>query len=120
MGAKENIMTKKKDTTINTIIGEDAIVNGNIQLNGNIIIYGQINGDVSTDGAITLSTTAKINGNLNGEELNIGGTVEGDVTSKGKIILGDQANLKGNISAAQVVIEDGAKFEGSCLMCQDN
>ncbi len=109
-------MTKKKDTTINTIIGEDAIITGNIQLNGNIIIYGQINGDVTTDGAITLSTTAKIQGQLNGEDLNIGGEVEGNVTSRSKITLGNKAILKGDIKAAQIVIEDGAFFDGSCVM----
>lgn len=109
-------MNKKKDTTINTIIGEDTVFTGNIQLNGNIIIYGQIIGDVSTGGTITLSTTAKIRGNLNGEDLNIGGAVDGNVSAKGKVILGEKALLKGDIKAAQIVVEDGARFEGSCFM----
>lgn len=110
------MMTKKKDTTINTIIGEDTTVTGNIQLQGNLIVYGQINGDISTKGAITISTTAKIRGNLNGEDLNIGGDVEGNVNGFGKVILGEKARLKGDIQAAQIVIEDGAKFDGHCLM----
>ena len=109
-------MNKKKDATINTIIGGDTVITGNILLNGNIIIYGEIIGDVKTDGAITLSTTAKVRGNLHGEDLNIGGNVEGNVSAGGKVILGEKALLKGDINAGQVVIEDGAKFEGSCFM----
>jgi len=109
-------MNKKKDTTINTIIGGDTVITGNIQLNGNIVIYGEIIGDVKTDGTITLSTAAKVHGNLNGEDLNIGGDVEGNVSASGKVILGEKALLKGDINAGQVVIEDGAKFEGSCFM----
>ena len=111
---------KKKDTTINTIIGEDTIITGNIQLQGNLIIYGQINGDISTGGAITISTTAKIRGNLSGEDLNIGGDVEGNISGSGKVILGEKAQLKGDIQAGQIVIEDGAKFDGRCLMHLDD
>jgi cytoskeletal protein CcmA (bactofilin family) len=109
-------MTKKKDTAINTILGEGIIVTGNIQLKGNIIIYGKVAGDISTDGAITVSTTARIHGQLNGENLNIGGKVEGNVVAKSKVVLGEMALLKGDISASQIVIEDGARFEGSCFM----
>jgi len=109
-------MTKKKDTAINTILGEDTTVTGNIQLKGNIIIYGKVTGDISTDGTITLSTTARIHGQLNAENLNISGKVEGNVVAKGKVFLAETALLKGDISASQIVIEDGARFEGSCFM----
>lgn len=113
-------MNKKKDSTINTIIGEDTAITGNIQLDGNIIIYGQVEGDISTRNAITLSTTACIRGNLHGEDINIGGNIEGNVNAAGKVILGEKAVLKGDIKAAQLVIEDGAKFEGSCYMNLNN
>ena len=109
-------MMKKKDTAINTILGEDTTITGNVQLKGNIIIYGKVTGDIYTDGTITVSTTARIHGQLNGENLNIGGKVEGNVVAKGKVFLCETALLKGDISASQIVIEDGARFEGSCSM----
>lgn len=113
-------MTKKKNNGIETIIGKDTIVTGNINLTGNILVYGKINGDISTNGTITLATTAQIHGQLTGEDLNIGGTVEGNVQALDKFILGEKATLNGDIKAAKIVIEDGARFEGSCFMNMDN
>lgn len=109
-------MNKKKDSTINTIIGEDTAITGNIQLDGNIIIYGKIEGDIKTTGTITVSMTSKLQGNLYGEDVSVSGNVTGNIKASGKVVLGEKAVLKGDIEAAQIVIEDGAKFEGHCFM----
>ena len=44
------------------------------------------------------------------------GTVNGDITATDKIHLGRTARVIGNISTPQVVIEEGAVFEGGCKM----
>lgn len=109
-------MTKLKESSINTIIGEDTSVNGDIRLDGNIIIYGKVEGNIHTDGAITLSPTAHVSGQLQGKHINIGGKITGNLTAEGKVVLGEKAILKGDIRATHLVIEDGAKFEGNCNM----
>jgi cytoskeletal protein CcmA (bactofilin family) len=117
---KENInmsaIIKKKESSINTIIGEKTIITGSLRLEGDIIIYGKISGDIETDGTITIFPGAEIKGNLQSANLNIGGHVEGDVIATGKVTLGDRSFLRGDIKAAQIVIEDGAVFEGLCEM----
>ena len=107
---------KKKESSINTIIGEKTIITGSLRLEGDIIIYGKISGDIETDGTITIFPGAEIKGNLQSANLNIGGHVEGDVIATGKVTLGDRSFLRGDIKAAQIVIEDGAVFEGHCEM----
>ncbi|MFH1213034.1 MAG: polymer-forming cytoskeletal protein [Candidatus Neomarinimicrobiota bacterium] len=107
---------KKKEQAINTIIGEKTVITGNLHLEGDIIIYGKINGDIDTDGTITIFSGSEIKGKLKGAYLNIGGHVEGNINAVGKVALGDRAFLRGDIKAAQIVIEDGAVFEGRCEM----
>lgn len=107
---------KKKEASINTIIGEKTVITGNLRLEGDIIIYGKIAGDVETDGTITIFSGSTIKGNLQGAHLNIGGHVEGNIKAAGKVALGDRAFLRGDIHATQIVIEDGAVFEGRCEM----
>ncbi|HPC36666.1 MAG TPA: polymer-forming cytoskeletal protein [Candidatus Marinimicrobia bacterium] len=107
---------KKKEPSINTIIGEKTVITGNLLLEGDIIIYGKISGDIETDGTITIFPGSEIKGKLQGANLNIGGHVEGNVNVTGKVTLGDRSFLRGDIKAAQIVIEDGAVFEGRCEM----
>lgn len=109
-------MKKKEEQAINTLIGKDAEVTGNIKLSGNIIIYGNVLGDVQTEGTIRVFSASKIKGNLHGNEIYIGGKVEGDIIASGKVTLLKTSHLVGNISAGQVVIEEGSHFEGSCNM----
>ncbi len=109
-------LIKKKEPAINTIIGEKTSITGNLKLEGDIIIYGKITGDVETDGTITIFPAAELRGNMIASHLNIGGHVEGNIKATGRVALGDKAYLKGDIKAAQIVIEDGAVFEGRCEM----
>ncbi len=110
-------MKKKKPvSSINTIIGEDTHITGNIQLHGNIMVYGKIEGDISTKGTINIAQGSHINGQLTGGMIQIGGQVEGNVFAREKVILEDQSYLIGDVKASQIVIEDGAKFEGKCDM----
>lgn len=107
---------KRKEPSINTIIGERTVITGNLHLEGDIIIYGKIHGDIITDGTITIFSGSEIKGKMNGANLNIGGHVEGNINAVGKVALGDRAFLRGDIKAGQIVIEDGAVFEGRCEM----
>jgi cytoskeletal protein CcmA (bactofilin family) len=107
---------KKKGPAINTIIGEKTNIVGNLQLEGDIIIYGKIKGDIITDGTVTIFSAAEIKGNIEAAHLNIGGHVEGNINCQGRVALGDKAFLRGDIKATQIVIEDGAVFEGRCEM----
>ena len=46
---------QSKATNSQTIIAEDVAIDGNVLLNGNVTIYGEIKGSVKTDGAIQLA-----------------------------------------------------------------
>ena len=106
----------KKDTAINTIIGEDTVINGNVKLTGNIVIYGKVIGDVETQGMIRIGPGAEIKGKLNGNDLQVGGYVQGNIISDGKLTLGDKSVLHGDVRVTQIIIEEGAHFEGKCEM----
>ena len=107
-------MSKISFHNVHTMIGADAIIDGSIELDEGIIIYGTIKGDVLTNGPIRIAKNAVVQGNVNGSDIRIGGKVTGDITSKGQVVLGKDCNLKGNILYKKLLIEDGAKFEGKC------
>ena len=90
-------MSKINFQNVHTMIGADARIDGPVKLREGIIIYGQVHGDVITDGHIR-----------------VGGTVVGDIAADGQVILGKKCILKGDIIYRKLLIEDGAQFEGKC------
>lgn len=106
----------KKESTINTIVGENTLIAGNINCDGNIIVYGKIEGDITTEGTITIFATSAVQGNLTGFNVQISGKVKGNLDAKRKVVLGEKSCLIGDVKAAQIVIEEGAAFEGRCVM----
>ena len=114
------MMAKSKFKNVYTMVGPDAKINGPIDLEQGIIIYGQIYGDVSTRGSIRIAKDGNVNGNIKCSSIVLGGTVIGDIQSEGSVTLKKTSQLKGDISYRKLHIEDGAKFEGQCDLVLDS
>ena len=107
-------MINKKNKNIQTMIGLDMVVDGSVQLENGIIVYGQINGSVNTKGSVRLAKNATIKGDIIGSDIRIAGIVEGNISSLGQVTLIKTCRVKGDITYKKLVVEDGAEFEGKC------
>ncbi len=107
-------MSKIDFKHVHTMIGADAVVYGNIELDEGLIIYGIVNGSITTNGPVRISKTGKVNGNVFGSDLHLDGEIIGNVTVSNRVILGERSRLKGDLIYGKLLIEEGAKFEGKC------
>ncbi|MCH8021157.1 polymer-forming cytoskeletal protein [candidate division KSB1 bacterium] len=103
--------SKSEETTI---ISRGVKIEGKITSSGNIRVDGEIQGDIFSESNITIGEDAKVNGQINANAITIGGKVSGIVRAKEKLILDSKSNLKGDIYTKNLVIEEGAKFDGKC------
>ena len=103
--------SKSEETTI---ISRGVKIERKITSNGNIRIDGEIQGDIFSENNISIGEDAKVNGQINANVITIGGKVRGIVRAKDKLILDSNSNLKGDIYTKNLVIEEGAKFDGKC------
>ncbi len=69
---------------ISSIIGADMVVDGNIRAKEAVRVEGSVTGDVETEGALIISSSGKVKGNVKGSSIIIGGSLEGDLTSGGR------------------------------------
>ena len=56
-------MINKKIKNVQTMVGEDMVINGSVKLENAIIVYGQIKGGISTKGSVRLAKSAAVYGN---------------------------------------------------------
>ena len=105
------------DTTdrINRIIAGTEI-NGDLTSDSNILLEGQVNGNVSCAGRVSIGTSGKINGNLVCVNAEIDGAMDGQLMVENLLVLRATARIKGDIQTMKLHIEEGAFFEGACVM----
>lgn len=102
-----------------TTIAQGMNVRGDVNCENDIWINGEIEGNVTTQGYLTLGQDARIQGNITGHHLRIGGNVDGNVTAKDSLICEATAFIKGDINTPDLAAESGAVLNGNVTMPTD-
>ncbi len=85
----------------------------------NLRINGKFEGTLEAKGVLTIGDTAVVNAHIKGEVVKISGRVKGEIDAEERLELLDHAVVEGNIRTPALIIQDGAMFQGNCLMMGD-
>ena len=116
-----NRVMKKVDSTagtneIETVIGENTNIDGQITGSGNVRIDGHVKGGVSIGGRAVIGTNGLVEGDVSAQELLISGTVRGNVETQGALSIDATGELVGDAKAHSFSIADGGVFNGRSIM----
>jgi cytoskeletal protein CcmA (bactofilin family) len=95
-----------------TVIGETMRLQGTLSSREEIVVNGEIEGQVDLDNRLTIGAKGKVNANVRAKEVIVAGSIKGNVDASERITLRAGANLVGDVKTAGIVIEDGAYFKG--------
>lgn len=95
------------------ILSSDVEINGTLKFSNDLIIDGKIEGEVSSDGDLTIGENARIKGDVKTRSVTVFGKVTGNITVSDRCELKQNAELVGDITAGKLAIEEGATFMGS-------
>jgi cytoskeletal protein CcmA (bactofilin family) len=110
---------KKKAPTgaIETLIGKDTVIRGDVIFKGGLRIDGRVNGNVMCEdgaqGMLVLSENACIDGQVHVSHLVINGTINGPVISEELIELQPKARVTGDVRYRSLEMHNGAVVDGS-------
>lgn len=110
---------EQTNVKINSIIGADMVVEGNIKAKETIRVEGCVTGNVETEGTLSISATGKVKGNLKGSGIVIGGVLEGDLVCGGKTEVISTGKVYGNIHTKSLIVDENAVFQGRCVMNEE-
>lgn len=99
-----------------TLIGEEAYFHGVISAKGSLRVEGVVEADITDAVSVEVGKKGRIKGNIATETLSVAGEVQGEVVASRSIEILAQGRLCGSIRAPSLRIEEGALFEGSCVM----
>ena len=94
------------------ILNSDVEIKGNLKFAGELTFEGKLEGEINTDGVLTLGDSAVINGNIAAQSVVVRGKITGNITAKEKIEIKTKAEVFGDIRATKLAIEEGVIFVG--------
>lgn len=94
------------------VLSSDVEIKGNLKFGGELTFEGKLDGEIQTEGVLTLGDTASINGNINAQSVIVRGKVNGNIIAREKIEIKSKAELFGDIRASKLVIEEGVTYVG--------
>jgi cytoskeletal protein CcmA (bactofilin family) len=109
-------MSKENFKEVETIIGPTVRVEGDFKADGNIVIDGQMEGNLKTKKGLRVGEGARIKADVEAESAWIGGEVVGNLLIQGDLELSAQAKITGNITTQILTVATGAQINGQIKM----
>ena len=101
------------------LIAAGTVFEGKLRTPGSIRIDGKIIGEVTATQSVSIGNSGEIEGNISAKIITIGGKITGKVVAQEKLLLESKAVVHGDIRAAMLVIDEGAMFDGKCVMSEE-
>jgi cytoskeletal protein CcmA (bactofilin family) len=123
LGKKPTTTVVEKPTDkIDTLVGPNTEINGDIIFSGGLRVDGKLSGNISAQDSsnkslLTVSDQGEVNGNVKVPHVIINGLINGNVTSSGKVLLQSKAKIVGDVYYSSIEMELGATVNGS-MVCE--
>jgi cytoskeletal protein CcmA (bactofilin family) len=110
---------QRRHTVVDTLVGSNTKVNGDLNFEGGCHVDGTVNGNVSadteSDSALSVSEDANIKGGVTVPYVVLHGIVRGDVFASKRVELGPTARVIGNVYYNLIEMAIGAEINGKLV-----
>jgi len=110
---------KRKPIKIDSVIGQQSMVVGDIRFGGGLHVDGSVKGNVVADGdelaTLTVSDRGTIEGEVRVPYIILNGLVKGDVHSNEHVELASSARVEGDVYYGLIEMAMGAEVNGKLV-----
>ncbi|MDP3849753.1 MAG: polymer-forming cytoskeletal protein [Luteolibacter sp.] len=94
------------------VLSSDVDIKGTVKFTNDLIVDGKIEGEIASDGNLTVGENARIKAEIKTATVIVYGKVHGNLTATDRVELKASAEVVGDIKAKTLSIEAGAIFVG--------
>ncbi len=94
------------------ILANDVEIIGTLKFDNELIFDGKLDGEIISEGVLTLGKNAQVKGEVKTKAVTVHGTVNGNISVTERCELKASSQLNGDLKAMRIVIEEGATFVG--------
>jgi cytoskeletal protein CcmA (bactofilin family) len=96
-----------------SFIGETMVIEADITSDEDIIIEGNVKGNISVSKTLTIGKNGKVKADITAAVVRILGEAKGNIIASDKVELLSLGRYTGNIQSQKLVVEDGAILNGN-------
>ena len=108
------------DISINTIVGQGSAFNGDIEAAGFVRVDGTVRGDVGARGRVVVGERARMESDIVGTTVIIGGVVKGNVFASERVVVLSTGLVIGDIITRRIQADDGVLIQGKIIACGEH
>ncbi len=110
----------KKDSDFSSgehfsVVSAECYFQGTLSVQGSLRVDGTLEGSVDNARHVIVGTDGKIVGDVTAQIVVCGGVIEGNVCADMLEVLA-AASIKGDIRAKKMIVEEGGRIDGQCLI----
>src|SRR6266571_3376229 len=94
------------------VLSSDVEIKGSIKFQKELLIDGKVEGEIHSDGVLTIGENADIRGAIKTKSITVYGKVNGNIIVGERCELKACCTLQGDLKATRLVVEEGATFIG--------
>src|SRR6267142_2205478 len=94
------------------VLNSDVELKGTLKFSGELVFDGKLDGDINSDGALSLGDNAVVKGNISANTVVLRGKINGNIIAREKIDIKTRTELFGDIRAPKLAMEEGVTFVG--------
>jgi cytoskeletal protein CcmA (bactofilin family) len=114
---------KKACKKINSLIGRETTIMGDVNFSGGLLIDGKVYGNITAsedeNATVTISEYGYVEGEIRIPNVIINGTIEGDVYATNHLDLAGKSRVHGNVFYNLIEMIEGAEVNGRMVHITD-
>lgn len=103
-----------------TVLGKGTFCEGVLTASGSIRVDGDFKGEIKTDGDLVVGEDGKVEAKVSARNVYLAGCLNGNLQAEGKLEITVTGKMTGDIVVGDLIIDEGAFFNGSCNMHNNN
>ena len=104
--------TRPSGGATRNVLSTDVEIKGNVKFTNDLVVDGKIEGEINSDGNLTIGENARIRAEIKTATIVVYGKVHGNLSATDRIELKSSAEVVGDIKTKTLSIEAGAIFVG--------
>ncbi len=108
-------MKGEEGTELN-LITAGTVFEGKLRTPGSIRVDGKVLGEITATQNVSVGNGGDVDGTISAKNVTVGGKIKGSVFAQEKLVFEAKAMVRGEIRTAKLVIDEGAVFDGKCMM----
>ncbi len=94
------------------VIGRTTRVRGRVSGDGDLLIEGNVEGDITMRGDLTIAEGGRATSTIEAGAVTLRGELDGDVRASGVVRIEAGARVRGDMQGESVSLEEGAEYVG--------